>query len=140
MTTPKIVSCSHLLGRWLGAGLCAFLLALSSAPLHAQQGGTVSGTVVDASTGKYLEGADVSVDGTSLHAVTAREGTFALTDVPAGPRNITVSYPGLETKSSPVSVVAGQVASTPIRLGASDVLVLSEFRVASTKEGMSEAI
>src|SRR5471032_3023104 len=98
MTTPKIVSVSHLLGRWLGAGLCALLLALSSAPLHAQQGGSISGTVIDASTAKYLEGADVVVDGTSIRATSEREGTFVLADVPAGAHTITVSYPGLEAK------------------------------------------
>ena len=76
----------------------AALLALSSTALRAQSTGIVNGTVVDGSTGKYLEGAEVSVDGTALHTVTAREGDFTLLDVPAGARTLTVSYPGLETK------------------------------------------
>ncbi len=143
MTTPKNIRISQSLARWLGAGLCALLLALSAAPLHAQQGGAVTGSVVDSSTGKYLEGADVSVDGTSLHASTARDGAFTLTNVPAGPHTVTVSYPGLETKSAPVNIVAGQIASAPIRLGApgaSEIITLSEFKVAGTKEGMAQAI
>ena len=108
---PQSSSLHRRLSSLLGAGLCALLLALSSTPLHAQQSGTVSGTVADGSTGKYLEGADVSIDGTTLHASTAREGEFVLFDVPAGAQTVTVAYPGLETKSMPVSVVAGQTAT-----------------------------
>ena len=99
MTTPNLAPQSSSLGRrlstLLGAGVCALLLTLSSTPLHAQQGGSVSGSVIDSSTGKYLEGADVSVDGTSIHTVTERQGSFVLANVPAGSHTITVSYPGL---------------------------------------------
>src|SRR6185436_3600835 len=48
--------------------------------------------------------------------------------------------PVLETKSSTVNVVAGQSASAPFRLNGSDVVTLAEFKVAGTKEGMSQAI
>ena len=140
MTTPKILCPLQSLSRWLAAGFCATLLALSSATLHAQQGGSVFGSVIDASTGKYLEGADVTVDGTSISTSSAREGAFQLRDVPAGPHTVTVAYPGLETKSMPVSVVAGQTATLPVRLGASEVVQMTEFKVAGTKEGMSQAI
>ncbi len=140
MTTPNHVSVSKPFGRWLAAGFCSLLLALAPASLLAQQGGTISGSVVDASTGKYLEGAEVSVDGTAIHTVTAREGSFFLPDVPAGAHTVTVAYPGLEPKSSSVSVVAGQTATAPFRLGGSDVVTLAEFKVAGTKEGMSQAI
>ena len=144
MTTPNLAPQSSSLGRrlstLLGAGVCALLLTLSSTPLHAQQGGSVSGSVIDSSTGKYLEGADVSVDGTSIHTVTERQGSFVLANVPAGSHTITVSYPGLETKSSSVSVVAGQTATAPFRLGTGEVITLAEFKVAGTKEGMAQAI
>src|SRR6185503_14346942 len=74
-----------------------FALCAIAASARAQSAtGTVSGTVVDGSTGKFLEGADVTVEGTALHATTERQGAFTLRDVPPGPRNIVVSYPGLE--------------------------------------------
>ena len=143
MTTPLL---SHVrvlrfsgVRALLAVGL-ASALAVFVSPLRAQDsGGTVSGTVIDATTGKYLEGVEVSVDGTVLRANTARDGSFTLNNVPAGSRTITVSYPGLETKSSPVIVSAGQAASVAFRLG-SDVVKLAEFKVAGTKEGMAQAI
>ncbi len=140
MTTPKLARSPQSLGRWLGAALCTLLLAFSTASLHAQQTGIISGSVVDGATGKYLEGADVSVDGTALHTSTAREGAYFLADVPAGSHTVTVAYPGLESKTLPVTVTPGQVATTPFRLGASEVIKLAEFKVAGTKEGMAQAI
>ena len=143
MTTSASIRPSTSLRRipaWLA--LCATLLsAVFLAPLHAQSAsGTVAGSVIDASTGKYLEGAEVVVEGTALRTVTSREGAFAIPDVPAGPRSVTVTYPGLEAKATSVIVSAGQTASVPVRLGGSDVLMLSEFKVAGTKEGMAQAI
>jgi TonB-dependent receptor len=144
MTTPNIApqlsSFGGRLSSLLGTGLCALLLTLSAVSLRAQPGGTISGSVLDGSTGKYLEGAEVSVDGTSLRTTTAREGAYMLVDVPAGAQTVSVAYPGLETKSLPVSVVAGQTTTAPFRLGASEVVKLAEFKVAGTKEGMSQAI
>lgn len=67
-------------------------------------GGSITGTVIDATTGKFLEGADVSVEGTNLRVATEREGRFTLRDVPAGSRSIVVSYPGLEGASESLAV------------------------------------
>lgn len=121
-------------------GLAVALIAFCS-PARAKSGtGTISGSVVDASTGKFLEGAEVSVEGTNLHATSAREGVYSISGVPAGPHNLVVSYPGLEVKTAAVTVQADQTVATPVRLGASDVVTLSEFKVAGTKEGMSQAI
>ncbi len=131
----------HSLGGWLAISLSLALLAFSPAALFAQSTtGSVSGSIVDASTGKYLEGAEVSINGTELHDVTAREGTFTINGVSVGAHTVTVTYPGLETKSTSVNVVAGQVVTAPFRLGTSEVVTLSEFKVAGTKEGMSQAI
>lgn len=115
--------------------LCAFALAVSgllTPQTHAQASGTITGSVIDASTGKFLEGADVSVEGTNLRAVSEREGRFTVTDVPAGPRTIVVSYPGLEASSSAVTVSAGQAATTNVRLGSGSSVQLTEFKVTGT--------
>ncbi|MCX6955925.1 MAG: TonB-dependent receptor, partial [Verrucomicrobia bacterium] len=118
--------------------LAGFLLAsLASAQ---STGGAISGSVVDASTGKYLEGAEVVVEGTEFRTTTARDGSFTLPGVPAGPRQVTVTYPGLESKAASVTVQSGQTASLPVRLGSGDIVALTEFKVAGTKEGMAQAI
>ena len=124
----------------------AMLLAISlvclTDPLQAQQtGGTLTGTVVDNNTGKYLEGADVSVEGTSLRATSARSGGFELRNVPVGAQKITVNYPGMDAVTLPVAITGGQTSTLPVRLGvASDVVTLTEFKVAGTKEGMAQAV
>jgi iron complex outermembrane recepter protein len=113
-----------------------------AAPAVAQTGGTVTGRVIDSSTGKYLEGAEVTLKATGQHITTSREGVFELRNVPAGAQSITIDYPGLETKTESATVAAGQTASLSVRMGApgSDVITLGEFKVAGTKEGMAQAI
>ena len=145
MTKSKLVHASSSFGRffgtWIGIGLCA--LTLASTTLRAQSTaapGSVTGSVLDSKTGKYLEGADVMINGTPLHTTTARDGTFTIFDVPAGPRNVTVSYPGRETKSVDVIVETGKPVSTEFSLGTSDIITLGAFTVAGTKEGMAQAV
>jgi TonB-dependent receptor len=120
--------------------LLAGLAGVFASSAAAQSAGTIAGAVVDGATGKYLEGAEVTVEGTALRAITARDGSFSLPGVAAGPRSVTIAYPGLETKAVSVTVQSGQTATVPVRLGGSDVVTLSEFRVAGTKEGMAQAI
>lgn len=132
-TTPQL----RLLARACLALASLFLASFASAQSNA---GSITGSVIDASTGKYLEGAEVSVEGSALRTSTARDGSFALAGVPAGPRTITITYPGLEAKAASVTVSAGQSASVPVRLGGSDIVTLTEFKVAGTKEGMAQAI
>lgn len=117
-----------------------FFVSFATLVCAQDNAGTVAGSVIDATTGKYLEGAEVVVVGTALRAVSARDGSFTVTGVPAGPRNLTVTYPGLEAQAASVTVSAGRTASLPVRLGGSDVITLSEFKVAGTKEGMAQAI
>jgi iron complex outermembrane receptor protein len=121
--------------------LAALALAFA-VPARAQQAtGTVTGSVLDVITGKFLEGADVAIEGTRVATTTEREGRFTLRDVPAGPQRLVVSYPGLEAKATAVTVTAGQTAALDVRLGgAGDVVTLEAFKVAGAKEGMSQAI
>ncbi|MEY2879156.1 MAG: hypothetical protein RLZZ15_1536 [Verrucomicrobiota bacterium] len=128
------------LRAWLALGLVAALAAFVPAARAQSAGGTVAGSVVDAATGKYLEGAEISVDGTGVRSTSARDGSFTLTGVPAGPHNVTVTYPGLDAKTTAVTVSTGAAANVAVRLGGSEVVSLAEFRVAGTKEGMAQAI
>ena len=64
------------------------LLALVTAPLTA---GTVHGTVVSDVTGRFAEGAEVSIAGTDVHATAARDGSFTLNGVPSGAQKLVVA-------------------------------------------------
>ena len=117
----------------------ALLLAVTPAMAQAPAEGTVTGQVLDASSGKYLEGADVQLSGTDRHQATGREGVFAFTGVPAGDQSLVVTYFGLAPKTMPVTITAGQPASVTVVLN-SDVVQMSAFKVTSMKDGMSQAV
>jgi len=118
-------------------GLLAILL-LVSWPAFAQGTGAISGVVLDGS-GKYLEGAEVSIVGTALTAVTEREGVFRLAGVAPGAQTVRVAYPGMAAASQAVSITAGQTATVRVQLK-SDTIVLEAFTVSTSKEGMAQAI
>lgn len=136
-TQTSISSNSHRgLFRWMTAGLAALLLSVTS--VFAQQTGTVAGQVVDTSTGKYLEGAEVSIN--DLRTSTERDGKFTLRNVPEGAQKLLVNYPGLDSSETEVIVKAGESVQAEIKLAAQEVITLGEFKVEGTKEGMSQAI
>ena len=56
---------------------------------------TVSGTVSDASTGDALPGANVVLEGTSMGAAASSDGTYSISNVPAGSYTVTASVIGL---------------------------------------------
>lgn len=97
--------------RFLQAFVCAVCLA---APLAAQTG-TIAGQVTD-STGGALPGAQVSVEGSPLTAVTDVAGSYRLVRVPAGPQILTVSYFGFQPQTVPVEVPAGESLRQDVRV------------------------
>jgi iron complex outermembrane receptor protein len=117
-------------------------LSAQATPAAAPQegAGVVRGRVFDNNGGKYLEGAEVSLQGTSFSAVTERSGAFTLRNVPAGTYTVVVNYTGLDTKTETVVVSAGQTAELNVGLSEGDVINLTEFRVQGAKEGMSQAV
>ena len=99
-------SCSVRL-RGLLSLVCAFAFAFLGATAWAQETGVVTGRVLNAQNGMYLEKAVVAVDGTSLEVLTDASGTYVLRNVPAGERTITVTYGAQTTISATVVVPAG---------------------------------
>lgn len=116
----------------------AVLLTLS-APLHAQTaGGRVTGRVLDGKTGRYLNNARISVEGTNVTTFTNEYGEFQLNDLPAGDVNLQVFYSGLGEQKVTVSVPSGQTVNQDIRFGAAagadDAVVLDTYTVASMRD------
>lgn len=109
---------------------CAFVAAallLGSIPVAAQTR-TVTGTVIDASTGQPLEGARVSVRGTTLTTTTGASGQFTLGSVPQSGVTITIRRIGSNPAELVVSPGQNDVRITltrdPLRL--SDVVVTGQ--------------
>jgi hypothetical protein len=72
--------------------LCIFLLL--PVLLFAATKGKIAGMVVDNSSGEPLPGVNVIVAGTFLGASTDIDGTYFITNVPAGTYQLDVSYIG----------------------------------------------
>ncbi|MBI5769362.1 MAG: TonB-dependent receptor [Verrucomicrobia bacterium] len=132
-----------------------FLLALSLVPLalRAQPAtGTVSGRVFNPATGEYVRNAEVTATGTDLSTFTADDGSFSLSNVPAGTVTVRVAYTGYETATAQLNLTAGLIATRDFTLtpagvtsaaaasSASGVVKLQQFVVSSEREGNAKAI
>jgi TonB-dependent receptor len=111
-------------------------------PARAQESvGLLAGSVIDNNTGRYLEGAEITIEGTSLRATSSRAGEFEFRSVPAGSQKLTVTYPGFDPLSRSVNVVTGRNPPLTLRLGTTtEVVKLDAFKVTSAKEGMAAAL
>src|SRR5262245_24531390 len=98
--------------------LCAlsFLLPGAVSSAAAAETGTITGRVSNAASGALLEGAEVTVVGTSLRAVTDRDGSFVLTKVPAGPTSLHVYYTGLDPFDKRIEVGRDRTESVNVVL------------------------
>ena len=101
----------------------------------------VSGIVLDAAAATPLQGATVSIQGTSLSAAAGRDGRFQLVGVPAGEQKLVVGYLGHEPTTTTVAVTAGQVLSVEVKLRET-VMVREEVTVTATpiQEGQARAL
>ncbi len=102
--------------------------------------GTIEGRVLNARSGEYLEGAHLTVQGTTLETFTDGDGFYRLTNVPAGTARVTTFYTGLPLQTLTVTVAAGQTVQHEVTLtGAGTkidgtIVKLDEFRVDTSRE------
>jgi TonB-dependent receptor len=115
------------------------LAALLAVPAWAQGTGTVTGRILSSASGQYLEGAEVSIEGSAIHTTAGRDGSFVLTGVPAGSVVVSASYPSLDAKTAPAEVRAGETTTVSIALG-QEVIQLERVVVRGAREGMAQAV
>jgi hypothetical protein len=96
--------------------LALALLLLCGANLQAQDVGAVLGSVVNEATGMPLEGAQVSLVGTQIGAVTSAEGRFLLQNVTPGEHQLRVDRIGMGSRRVSVTVPAGGTVSVTVRM------------------------
>jgi hypothetical protein len=94
----------------------AVLLVGSVAGLHAQQPGEVEGRVVNAETGQPIAGAQLQVVGTQRGNMSGEDGTFRITDVPPGEREIRAQFIGFGSQTLTVLVEPDGVATADFEL------------------------
>lgn len=90
------------------------------APVDQVQTGTITGSVVDASTGETLPGANVLVRGTNFGASTNADGDFVINNVPVGSHVVEARFIGYRPGTQEVDVAEGQSISVTFRLAAED--------------------
>jgi len=135
---------------WVRVGGPLASLAFFAPAGFAQSPGTgaISGRILDASNGSYLNDALVTVDGTNLQTLTDRTGAYLLGGVPPGEVTVKVFYTGLAVQSGVVSVAAGQTAHRDFSLvsvaGAAakngEIVTLDPFVVEENKTMDQKAI
>nr|WP_315242035.1 TonB-dependent receptor [uncultured Flavobacterium sp.] len=103
-----------------------FLLSLTSS---FAQSGTIKGTI-QTSDDKAAEGVSISVKGINKNTIADNNGAFELKNVPAGTHTLVVTLVGYEDLNEEVTVTAGEVTTTDLKLTLSNtelnqVVVLS---------------
>ncbi|MGH7578200.1 MAG: TonB-dependent receptor plug domain-containing protein, partial [Longimicrobiales bacterium] len=85
-------------------------VAFASSSVAAQDAGRVIGRAVEAESSRGLEGASVTLRGTSWSAVTDASGRFVLPRVPAGEYTAVLEYIGREPQTVDVTVRQGETS------------------------------
>ena len=109
----------------------AGLLMLNVGLISAQEPATVSGTVTDATTGKRIKGAEVTVDGSnpSLSATTDAHGDYSISDVPVDGPSFTASADGYQSETAGVvSATAGAIINFTLQ-PLDEALAVAELEV-----------
>ncbi|TVR58125.1 MAG: TonB-dependent receptor, partial [Gemmatimonadales bacterium] len=116
------------------------LVAWPAAEAQAQESsGSITGRVLNAGTGEFLQSVLVVVEGTQRSATTNREGRFTIQGVPAGSYEVTARYMGLTAETTQVTVVAGERARVDFSL-TSAIYEVDGLTVTGLREGQAAAL
>ena len=115
-----------------GALVVAFFLVVPS--LGAQQGGTITGRVLDAGSGTPIPAVQVFIAGLDLGGLTQQNGRYLIQNVPAGTHTLTVARIGYRTGEVEVTVGGGQTVEQNFTM-AEEALQLDEIIVTGTPGG-----
>ena len=130
----------------LGSVFAGVLVAACFASAQTAVTGVIEGRVLNTTSGRYVDNARVTVDGTKLETITDSFGQYRLLDVPAGVARVKVNYVGLLTADATVTVRAGQSATQDFNLsrtaksGGDEPTTLDPFVVSSTRDLNNTAI
>ena len=93
--------------------------------------GIVEGRVTDAQNGEPLPGVSVAIQGTTIGAATATDGTYEIQAVPEGEHVLRATFVGFSAQEKTVQVQAGEVSEVYFEME-SDPLGLDEVVVTGT--------
>lgn len=106
--------------------------------------GVVTGKVTDAKTGKGISGANISVGNDTHGVVTGEDGSYRLTNLPAGVTTITVHLVGYAKQSRSVTVGEGSTVAADFKLEPSanvlDQVIVTGTIIATELKAVPNAI
>ena len=123
--------------------LAPVVTAQISPPSANASTGAINGRVINVATGRYLNNARVTIQGTNLLAQTNEFGEFRLSGVPAGTVQVRTFYTGLEPRTETITLQAGQTATLTVELsaaGTGSVVQLDAFTVAAARDVEGQAL
>jgi outer membrane receptor protein involved in Fe transport len=112
----------RLLTAFIARSLAALILAMGTgvmlaAPASAQGGtGTIKGTVTQSGTDKPLAGVLVTVEGTTIKAVTGTRGTYTIDYAPTGAQTVIFRWLGYKPMQVRATVAASGVTTVDAKL------------------------
>lgn len=118
----------------LTAGLGIFAALAAPRTAHAQETGTVTGTVTRAADGGQLSSVSVSVPSIGLSTITGTDGRYTLRRVPAGPQTVVFRWLGYRPTEVQVVVEADKTVTADAALEAV-VISLGEIVVEGASRG-----
>ncbi|MEA1997069.1 MAG: carboxypeptidase regulatory-like domain-containing protein, partial [Gemmatimonadota bacterium] len=96
---------------------CALAFLFPALPLYAQTAAKIEGTVMDSTTGKPIEGVQVTVGGTRLGNVTGEDGYYFILNVPVGRRSVSFRHTGYRARTvSGIALSAGHTSTLDVVL------------------------
>jgi TonB-dependent receptor len=100
---------------------------------------TLQGRISDQNNNVYFQGAKITIKELSRSVISARDGSFRITNLPAGHYTLLVSYLGADPIEQVVNIVKGETVNTTIQLGDRDVL-LEDIIVVGQRAGQAGAL
>lgn len=133
--TTRAAILSHLTkrnGQWLFA-----LLFLALSPTL--KAGDIEGFISDANTGRFLPGVEVELVGEGRSAVTTRDGSYRIPNVPAGTYTLEIRYLGYDPTVETVTVPSTGSVRASVEVGL-EIVELAAFQVEGYREGRTLAL
>ncbi len=106
--------------------------------------GTLRGRVYSTATGQYLRNAEVRIEDTNISVYTNEDGSFQISNAPAGELKVVVHYSGLQDAFLVATVTAGQATQLDIAMkpvsAAADEHSGQTVTIATARSGQAAAL
>lgn len=124
------------------ASAAALLLAaVTAAPAQTTSANTaaIAGRALEAETASLLPGSRVRLVELERETVTARDGSFTFSNLPAGTYTVVAAYLGYDEARATVALIPGQTARLDLVLGG-ELVLLEGFTVEGIRGGQARSL